>query len=111
MQLLYDLGSAARLAEKLADGTPCPVCGAISHPHPAVHAEDIPTAQELDAAAQALTALDAMRLAEGAHIARDFEKRLARLEEQRAQVKEIAPTIVADYRAHLMDVLAEFLEP
>lgn len=53
MQLLYDLGSAARLAEKLADGTPCPVCGAISHPHPAVHAEDIPTAQELDAAAQA----------------------------------------------------------
>ena len=53
MQTLYDLGSAARLAEKLADGTPCPVCGAISHPHPAVHAEDIPTAQELDAAAQA----------------------------------------------------------
>ena len=53
MQTLYDLGSAARLAEKLAAGTPCPVCGAISHPHPAVHAEDIPTAQELDAAAQA----------------------------------------------------------
>ena len=64
----------------------------------------------LDAAAQALTALDAMRLAEGAHIARDFEKRLARLEEQRAQVKEIAPQIVADYRAHLADVLAEFKE-
>ena len=64
----------------------------------------------LDAAAQALTALDAMRLAEGAHIARDFEKRLARLEEQRAQVKEIAPQIVADYRAHLMEVLAEFRE-
>lgn len=64
----------------------------------------------LEAAEQALTALDAMRLAEGAHIARDFEKRLARLEEQRAQVKEIAPQIVADYRAHLADVLAEFKE-
>ena len=64
----------------------------------------------LDAAAQALTALDAMRLAEGAHIARDFEKRLARLEEQRAQVKAIAPQIVADYRAHLTEVLAEFKE-
>ena len=62
----------------------------------------------LDATAQALTALDAMRLAEGAHIARDFEKRLARLEDQRMQVKEIAPAIVAEYRAHLMDVLAEF---
>ena len=64
----------------------------------------------LDAVEQALAALDAMRLAEGAHIARDFEKRLARLEEQRAQVKEIAPQIVADYRAHLMEVLAEFRE-
>lgn len=64
----------------------------------------------LEAAEQALTALDAMRLAEGAHIARDFEKRLARLEDQRLQVKAIAPTIVADYRAHLMEVLAEFRE-
>ena len=64
----------------------------------------------LEAAGAALAALDAMRLAEGAHIARDFEKRLTRLEDQRMQVKEIAPTIVADYRAHLMDVLAEFRE-
>ncbi len=64
----------------------------------------------LDATEQALAALDAMRLAEGAHIARDFEKRLARLEDQRMQVKEIAPTIVADYRVHLMEVLAEFRE-
>ena len=64
----------------------------------------------LDAVAQALAALDAMRLAEGAHIARDFEKRLARLEQQRAQVKELAPQIVADYRTHLAEVLAEFKE-
>ena len=64
----------------------------------------------LDAAAQALEALDAMRLAEGAHIAHDFEKRLARLETQRTQIKEIAPQIVAEYRAHLADMLAEFKE-
>ena len=62
----------------------------------------------LEAAGAALAALDAMRCAEGAHIARDFEKRLVRLEDQRMQVKEIAPAIVAEYRAHLMDVLAEF---
>ena len=64
----------------------------------------------LDAAAQALEALDAMRLAEGAHIAHDFEKRLVRLEMQRAQIKEMAPQIVAEYRAHLADMLAEFKE-
>ena len=62
----------------------------------------------LDAAAHALDALDVMRLAEGAHIVCDFEKRLARLEEQREEVKRHAPQIVADYRAHLTEVLAEF---
>lgn len=62
----------------------------------------------LDAAARALDALDIMRLAEGAHIVRDFEKRLVRLEEQREEVKRHAPQIVADYRAHLTEVLAEF---
>ena len=62
----------------------------------------------LDAAARALDALDVMRLAEGAHIVRDFEKRLARLEEQREEVKQHAPQIAADYRAHLTAVLAEF---
>ena len=62
----------------------------------------------LDATAQALAALDVMRLAEGAHLARDFEKRLLCLEEQRRQIQEIAPTIVAGYRAHLTEVLAEF---
>lgn len=62
----------------------------------------------LDAAARALDALDVMRLAEGAHIVRDFEKRLARLEAQREEVKQHALQIVADYRAHLTEVLAEF---
>lgn len=62
----------------------------------------------LDAAARAIDALDVMRLAEGAHIVRDFEKRLARLEAQREEVKRYAPQIVADYRAHLTEVLAEF---
>ena len=48
MQTLYNLGSAARLAELLADGTPCPVCGALSHPTPAIHTEDIPSEQVLE---------------------------------------------------------------
>lgn len=48
MQTLYDLGSAARLAEMLADGAPCPVCGSLSHPTPAIHTEDIPSEQVLE---------------------------------------------------------------
>ena len=48
MQMLYNLGSAARLAEMLSDGAPCPVCGALSHPTPAIHTEDIPSEQVLE---------------------------------------------------------------
>ena len=48
MQTLYNLGSAARLAEMLADGAPCPVCGSLSHPTPAIHTEDIPSEQVLE---------------------------------------------------------------
>jgi ATPase involved in DNA repair len=48
MQTLYNLGSAARLAEMLSDGAPCPVCGALSHPTPAIHTEDIPSEQVLE---------------------------------------------------------------
>ena len=71
---------------------------------------DISGAREvfMDAVRGALDALDRMRRAEGAHIARDLARRIDRLEEQRTQVKEIAPQIVAEYRAHLRDVLAEF---
>ena len=93
MQMLYDLGSAARLAEHLADGTPCPVCGATSHPHPAIHAEDIPTAQELEAAAHAEDA------AEQALNRRRTQAESCRAERERAQ-QEIA---------RLQQTLAEFL--
>ena len=62
----------------------------------------------MDAVRGALDALDRMRLTEGEHIARDLARRIDRLEEQRTQVKELAPQIVAEYRAHLKDVLVEF---
>ena len=71
---------------------------------------DISGAREvfMDAVRGALDALDRMRLTEGEHIARDLARRIDRLEEQRTQVKELAPQIVAEYRAHLKDVLVEF---
>ncbi|WP_276674761.1 YicC/YloC family endoribonuclease [Selenomonas artemidis] len=71
---------------------------------------DISGAREvfMDAVRGALDALDRMRRAEGAHIARDLLMRVERLEKQRERVKSIAPQIVAEYRAHLGDVLAEF---
>lgn len=43
-------GSAARLAKNLEEGKPCPVCGAIHHPNPAISGEKIPTDAQIKAA-------------------------------------------------------------
>ena len=40
---------AGILAETLKEGSPCPVCGAAHHPHPARRTEDAPTQAELEA--------------------------------------------------------------
>lgn len=45
---------AGILAEGLAQGQPCPVCGATSHPSPSPMAPDAPTQQQLQAARQAM---------------------------------------------------------
>lgn len=72
LQLLQKLCAAAKLAENLHDGEPCPVCGSIHHPNLAFTNETIPTDDEielaenflnkkqieLDAAKRAITAID-----------------------------------------------------
>ena len=43
----YIFGQAAILASQLKDGEPCPVCGSIHHPHPAVSDKKLPTEDEV----------------------------------------------------------------
>lgn len=52
-------GIAATLAGALADHQPCPVCGSIEHPAPAVAAPDAVTKGEVDKADDAAAAADA----------------------------------------------------
>lgn len=40
-------GQAFVLAEKLESGKPCPVCGALEHPHPALSGDDHVTEKDV----------------------------------------------------------------
>lgn len=54
LQLRYFAGEAARLAQKLKTGVPCPVCGSAEHPAPAPWTENIPTEADLKKSEKAL---------------------------------------------------------
>ena len=46
-------GQAGILAKGLTSGSPCPVCGSLEHPHPARLEAEVPTQEQVDAAAAA----------------------------------------------------------
>ncbi|WP_028263310.1 AAA family ATPase [Atopobium fossor] len=53
----FTAGSSYVLAKNLREGEPCPVCGSLHHPLPAVASEEPPTKEQLDAAQQTAQAV------------------------------------------------------
>ncbi|MDQ0269808.1 AAA family ATPase [Cytobacillus purgationiresistens] len=51
-------GQASILADQLQSGEPCPVCGSMDHPTPAISSEEIPNEEDLKAAKQQLAVIE-----------------------------------------------------
>ena len=66
LEAAWHEGQAAILARQLADNAPCPVCGSIHHPRPAISDQAPPSETELKDARVAVTSLEAQR--QKAHI-------------------------------------------
>ncbi|VEI13721.1 AAA family ATPase [Trueperella bialowiezensis] len=54
---LWRESTAANLAEELVENEPCPVCGSVSHPHPATPGAESATLADVQAAEEALAPL------------------------------------------------------
>lgn len=85
-------GQAFVLAEKLTDGQPCPVCGSLSHPAPAVAGEDRITEKDVKDAERQM------------HLSEDAEKKI-RHEAEAYQARELAAAKESADKA--MTVLSE----
>ena len=95
LRTLYDMGSAARLAQTLQTDTPCPVCGSLAHPSPAVHADEIPSAHEMDVCTQRVETAE-----------KELQKCTAQAEQEKATCLRLEQELLHEQK-HIRELLMD----
>ncbi len=78
-------GQAAILAQNLADGTPCPVCGSTEHPRPADPSPHMPTEEQVRTGRRTIEELER----DQAGLERDFQAAATRLSGMEAAIETL----------------------
>lgn len=92
----YDLFIAEQagiLAQNLADGTPCPVCGSLEHPTPAQPSEGAPTKEELKIAKEKMESLQG-RVDKGSQ---ECEKKKGEIDSKKTTLGEQAKAFFPEF--------------
>lgn len=92
MQQRFLSAQAGVIASNLHDGTPCPVCGSLSHPAPAELSDDIPGEDSIKKAKEKAETADAKR----AGLSMDAGTLLASLNEKNSEIRKAAGKILGE---------------
>ena len=90
-RLFYD-AQAGVLAQTLKEGTPCPVCGSVEHPHPAAVHREVPSKELLDEEKRKLEAFEKEREESSMDAGRQEEKLKHMEQDIREEIKNLSGT-------------------
>jgi exonuclease SbcC len=100
LRLKYYLAQASVLSQQLQQNQPCPVCGSLEHPSPAISPVGAPSLPDIEAAESRLSIVENLNASVGLELAKILAEQAAKTEE-RNRLSSLAPEMVNERRTEL----------